>query len=180
MKRIFILIAAIGLAATSLQAQKVYSTKKGKISFYSKAPLEDIEATTSEVESKLASSTGQVVFNLLIKGFQFENQLMEDHFNENYLESSKFPKADFKGYVTNIKNIDITKDGIHTAKVKGDLTIHGVTKPLETDGTLEVRGGKVIAKAKFPVKLKDHNIGGAMVGKKIAETIMVDVVCQYD
>ncbi|WP_207491854.1 YceI family protein [Aridibaculum aurantiacum] len=180
MKYIFILLAAIGLTATTVNAQKVYSTKNGKISFYSKAPLEDIEAQNSEVESKLAAATGQVVFTLLIKGFQFENQLMEDHFNENYLESSKYPKSNFKGYVTNIKSIDLNKDGSYPAKVKGELTIHGVTKPLETDGTLEVKGGKVTAKARFPVKLKDHNIGGSMVGKKIAETIVVDVNCQYD
>ena len=180
MKRIFILLVAAGLAATSLHAQKVYSTKNGKISFFSKAPLEDIEASTSEVESKLASSTGQVVFTLLIKGFQFENQLMEDHFNENYLESNKFPKSDFKGYITNVKDINFAKDGTYPAKVKGNLTIHGVTKEIESDGTVEVKGGKVTAKTKFPVKLKDHNIGGAMVGKKIAETIMVNVNCQYD
>lgn len=179
MKRIFLLIAAIGFAA-SVQAQKVFSTKNGKISFYSKAPLEDIEARNSEVESKLSSTSGQVVFMLLIKGFQFENQLMEEHFNENYMESNKYPKSDFKGYITNVSNIDFTKDGTYNAKVKGDLTIHGVTRPVETEGTLEVKGGKVVARTKFPVKLKDHNIGGAMVGKKIAETILVDVNCQYD
>lgn len=179
MKRIFILLAAIGFAAT-VQAQKVYSTKNGKISFYSKAPLEDIEARNSEVESKFASSSGQVVFNLLIKGFQFENQLMEDHFNENYMESNKHPKSTFKGYVTNVKEIDFSKDGSYTAKVKGELTIHGVTQSLETDGTIDVKGGRVTAKARFPVKLKDYSIGGSMVGTKIAETIVVDINCQYD
>ena len=180
MKRIFIFLMAAGLAATSLQAQKVYSTKNGKISFFSKAPLEDIEASTSEVESKFASSTGQLVFTLLIKGFQFENQLMEDHFNENYLESNKFPKSNFKGYVTNIKDINFAKDGTYPAKVKGSLNIHGVAKEIESDGTIDIKGGKVTAKTKFPIKLKDHKIGGAMVGKKIAETIMVNVSCQYD
>ena len=180
MKRILILFISILLAATSLQAQKMYSTKSGKISFFSKTPIEDIQASNSDVESKLASSTGQVAFMLLINGFRFENQLMEEHFNESYLESDKFPKSDFKGFITNIKSVDLTKDGVYPAAVKGDLTIHGVTRPLETTGTLEVRGGKLSAKTKFPVRLKDYNISGGVIGKKVAETIMVEVNCQYD
>jgi hypothetical protein len=179
MKSIFILLAVIGFAE-SVQAQKIYSTKSGRISFYSKAPLEDIEARNTEVESKLASSSGQVVFNLLIKGFQFENQLMQDHFNENYMESNKYPKSSFKGVISNIKQINFTKDGSYPAKVKGELTIHGATRSLETDGTIEVKNGKVTAKARFPVKLRDYSIGGSMVGTKIAETIVVDINCQYD
>jgi polyisoprenoid-binding protein YceI len=180
MKRVLTIVAAVAISVTSLNAQKIYSTKTGKISFYSKAPLEDIEAKTSEVESKLAPSNGQVIFTLLVKGFQFENQLMEDHFNENYLESTKYPKADFKGMVTNIKDINFAKDGSYPAKVKGNLTIHGVTKEVESDGTIDVKGGKVIARSKFNVKLKDFNIGGAHIGKKIAETISIDVNCQYE
>src|SRR5437764_415808 len=106
MKRIFLFLSIIALTATSLQAQKIYSAKAGKISFFSSAPLEDIEAKTSEVESKLAPANGQVVFMLLIKGFQFRNALMQQHFNEDYMESTKFPKSDFKGMITNIKEID--------------------------------------------------------------------------
>lgn len=180
MKRLIILVAAIALTTTSINAQKLYSTKNGKISFESKAPLEDIEAQTTEVESKLSGSTGQVVFTLLIKGFQFKNQLMEDHFNENYLESSKYPKSDFKGYITNIKDINFSKDGTYPAKAKGNLTIHGVTNEVETAGTITVKGDKVTANTKFKVKLKDYNIGGALIGKKIAEEITVIVDCQYE
>jgi len=180
MKRLFILIAALAITTTSLQAQKVYSTKTGKISFFSDAPLEDIEAKNSEVESKLASGTGQVVFTLLMKGFQFENQLMQDHFNENYLESSKYPKADFKGFVTNIKDINFSKDGTYPAKVKGTLTIHGVSKEINTDGTITVNGDKATARTKFNISLKDYNIGGALIGKKIADKIAITVDCQYE
>lgn len=179
MKRIFFLLMLAGFT-TSIQAQKIYSTKAGKISFFSDAPLEDIEAKNSEVESKLAPANGQVIFTLLVKGFQFENQLMEDHFNENYLESNKFPKSDFKGMITNIKEINFAKDGTYPAKVKGNLTIHGITKEVATDGTIEVKGGKVSSKSKFDIKLKDFNIGGAMIGKKIADNIVIKVDCQYE
>jgi hypothetical protein len=180
MKRVFILIAAIGFATTALQAQKIYSTKTGKISFFSDAPLEDIEAKNNEVESKLASSNGQVVFTLLMKGFQFENELMQEHFNENYVESSKYPKADFKGFITNIKDINFSKDGTYPAKVKGTLTIHGVSKDVATDGTVTVNGGKATARTKFNISLKDYNIGGALIGKKIADKIAITVDCQYE
>ena len=180
MKRILVLIAAVVIGTTALQAQKIYSTKTGKISFFSNAPLEDIEAKNSEVESKLASGNGQVVFILLMKGFQFENELMQEHFNEDYLESSKFPKADFKGFVTNIKDINFSKDGTYAANVKGTLTIHGVSKEISTDGTIMVSGGKATAKTKFNISLKDFNIGGALIGKKIADKIQITVNCQYE
>jgi polyisoprenoid-binding protein YceI len=178
MKQIVIAIAFAAMF-TSLHAQKIYSTKTGKISFFSSAPLEDIEAKTSEVESKFASN-GQIVFTLLMKGFEFENQQMEDHFNEEYLESTKYPKADFKGNIINMNEIDLSKDGTYPAKVKGNLTIHGVTKEIATNGTIEVKGPKVIAKSKFDIALKDYNIGGALIGKKIANTIAITINCEYE
>ncbi len=179
MKQIFTVVMALAFTA-ALHAQKIYSTKTGKISFFSNAPLEDIEAKNNEVESKFASANGQVVFMLLMKGFKFENQLMEDHFNENYVESDKFPKADFKGFITNIKDINLSRDGSFPAKVKGTLTIHGVSKEVASDGIIEVKGGKVTAKTKFKIHLKDFNIGGSLVGKKIAEEIEITVDCQYE
>ena len=179
MKKV-LLFTIISLLVTGLHAQKVYSTKNGKISFFSNAPLEDIEARNNEVESKLASATGQVVFTLLMKGFEFENELMQEHFNENYVESTKFPKADFKGFVTNIKDINFSKDGTYPAKVKGTLTIHGVSKEINQDGTITVSGGKANAKTKFTISLKDYNIGGSQIGKKIADKIAITVDCQYE
>src|SRR6478672_1323336 len=98
MKLIIIMLVFVS-SFFSIDAQKIYSAKSGNISFFSSAPLQDIEAKTSEVESKLASN-GQIAFTLLIKGFQFDNQKMEDDFNEDYMESSKYPKAAFKGNIT--------------------------------------------------------------------------------
>lgn len=178
MKHFIILLAAFAFT-TNLYSQKLYSTKSGKISFESRSALEDIEAINTEVESKLLPSTGQIVFNLLIKGFQFENQMMEDHFNDDYLQSSKYPKADFKGTIANIKAINFAKDGTYPATVKGNLTIHGVTKPITSTGTITVKNGKVSAKSKFNIKVRDYKIGGSMIGKEIAETISINVDCQY-
>ena len=178
MRRV-IFFLAFSIFFSSVNAQKIYSTKTGRISFFSSAPLEDIEAKTSEVESKFASN-GQIVFTLLMKGFEFENQLMEDHFNEEYLESTKYPKADFKGTIINISEIDLSKDGSYPAKVKGNLTIHGVTKEIASDGTIEVRGSKVTAKSKFNISLKDYNVGGSLIGKKIGNNIAITINCEYE
>ncbi len=178
MKFIIILSVFITLVNT-VYAQKIYSTKTGQISFFSSTPLEDIEAKTNEVESKLASN-GQIVFTLLMKGFEFENQEMEDHFNEEYIESTKYPKADFKGVITNMNGVNLSIDGIYPAKVKGNLTMHGVTKEVAADGTVEVRGSKVVAKSKLNIALKDYNIGGALIGKKIANTVAITVSCEYE
>ena len=180
MKQLLIILALSLFFPGNIIAQKIYSTKTGKISFFSNAPLEDIEAKNNEVESKLATANGQVIFLLLMKGFEFENDLMQDHFNEDYAESSKYPKADFKGSVTNIGEINFSKDGIYTAKVKGNLTLHGVTKEIQSNGTIEVKNQKVTAKAKFPISLKDFNIGGSLIGKKIANSIDITVNCQYE
>jgi hypothetical protein len=177
MKKMLVLLTF--LTSFTANAQKIYSTKTGKISFFSSAPLQDIEAKTSEVESKFTSN-GQIAFSLLIKGFQFDNQKMEDDFNEDYMESSKYPKSFFKGNITNISEINLNKDGTYPAKVKGELTIHGVTKEVIADGTMEVRGTKVIAKSKFNITVKDYNIGGALIGKKIANTIAITVDCEYE
>jgi len=180
MRRMFILIAILAITLSSVKAQKIYSTKTAKISFFSNAPLEDIEAKNNEVESKLAPSTGQFAFILLMKGFRFENELMEEHFNENYVESNKFPKSDFKGVITNVKDINFSKDGKYPASVKGNLTIHGITHPVESNGTVEVRAGKVSANSKFNIRLKDYGIGGSMIGKKISDNIAITVECQYE
>lgn len=173
-------IIAILVLSVGVQSQKIYSTKSGKITFQSIAPLEDIEAINSEVESKLSGTDGQIIFNLLVKGFHFDNDLMEDHFNENYAESSKFPKATFKGLITNIKDVNFAKDGIYPAVVKGKLTIHGVTRDVQSNGTITVKGGRPTAKSKFSIQVKDYNIAiPKLVGNKIAENVTILVDCQY-
>ena len=105
-------------------AQKVYATKTGQIFFNATGGAVKIAAVNNQVDSKFVDATGQIIFGVLVKGFKFENQLMEDHFNENYMESSQFPKADFKGYIKNSKELNFTKDGTYPITIEGNLTIH--------------------------------------------------------
>lgn len=160
-------------------AQKLY-TKNAQISFFSKTSLENISADNNQVLSTLDLQTGQMNFSVLIKAFHFRKSLMEEHFNENYLESTKFPRALFKGKINNVK-IDLEKEGSIPVVVTGDLTIHGVTKNITTNGTIIVKSGILSANAVFKVKLADYNITvPAIVKNNIAETVEVTVSCTYD
>src|SRR4051812_42180218 len=109
MKKASLFLIAVVLS-TTLLAQDKFFTKNGKLSFYSKAPLEDIEATNNAVTAVLDAKSGDLQFAVLMKGFEFQKALMEEHFNENYAESDKFPKAVFKGVVMNNNAINYSKD----------------------------------------------------------------------
>ena len=174
-KIIAVLVLGI-FSSFGIQAQK-YMTKNGNIKFYSETPIETIEATNNQVNTALDSQTGDLVFKVLIKSFNFEKALMQEHFNENYMESDKFPNSTFSGKVTNLSAIDFTKEGTYEALIEGDLTIHGVTNKVAAKGTFTVKAGdKIHGNSKFNVKPADYQIKipGAVV-KNIAETIEVTV-----
>jgi hypothetical protein len=178
MKGKILLVTLLALFQIS-EAQKLI-TKSGHVWFYSKTPVEEIEAHNRQAVSTLDHSTGEIVFMLLIKSFEFKRALMQEHFNENYLESEKYPKASFKGKITNLDKINFKKDGLYPAEVSGDMTIHNVTKPIMAKGTLEVKGGKVIANAKFLTTAHDYDIEiPSVVEDKIAKQIEVTVEATY-
>jgi hypothetical protein len=173
MRKSFFLFAAILATAVTLNAQ-IYKGTKTNVSFYSYTPLENISAKDSVATMLLNSKTGDVIANISIKGFVFPNALMQEHFNENYMESDKFPMGSFKGKIN--ETIDYTKDGSTAITMTGTLTIHGVSKPRTISGTLVVKGSKVTVDTKFSVALADHNIAvPTAVGAKIAESIDVTV-----
>ena len=172
---VFIFIAALAGA----QAQDKFFTKSGKISFFSKAKLENIEAHNRSVTCVLDTKTGNLQFLVLVKGFQFEKALMQEHFNENYLETSKHPNAEFKGQVTNNTDINYSQDGEYNTRVKGKLTIHGVTRDVETDGKLIVKNGKLIAQSNFNVQIADYKIKNDKMNN-ISNTIQVSVDCSLE
>lgn len=175
-----ILMVLISMVALQMSAQK-YFTRNGEIYFLSDASLEKIEATNSNASSVIDASTGKLEWSVLIKGFQFEKALMQEHFNENYMESDKYPKAVFKGTITNLSAVNFTKDGNYTAKVKGDLTLHGVTKPYETTATITVKGGQVSAKSQFNITVADHQIDiPSVVKDKVAKVVKVTVSAKYE
>ncbi len=161
------------------QPPAVVSTRTGQVKFFSSTPAEDIEAVNNEVNSKLSTSNGQIVFSVLIKGFRFRNALMQEHFNENYLESDQFPKADFKGNISNFNQLDFSKNGTHKVAVSGTITIHGVSQPITTEGNIEVKEGKITATSTFDLTLKDFNIKGMAIGNQVAKKVKVSLLCRY-
>ena len=177
-----LLMACLLLAATlTVQAQSKYITKTGRIEFLSKAPLEDIEAQNKTAAALLDTKTGDVQFSVLMKAFQFPKALMQEHFNSNYVESNKYPTADFKGTITNNADIRYTKDGTYTAKVKGTLTIHGVSKNIVSDATLKVNNGKIDANTVFSILLSDYKITrSGSVKDKLSNTITITVTTSLE
>ncbi len=157
MKKEVLIIFGLLLLFNVASAQK-YFTKNGMIKFYSDAPMEKIEAVNKQVNAAIEVSKGDMIFKVLMKSFEFEKQLMQEHFNENYVESDKFPDAKFKGMISNLKDINFNKDGIYNAEVEGELNIHGVAKKIKEKGTIEVKDGKLFAKSKFNIFVKDYNI----------------------
>lgn len=176
-----VITALINLVALVGFAQPVYMTRSGQVSFFSRTPLENIEAVNNEVSSMINTETGDIVFAVLIKGFHFEKALMEEHFNENYLESDKLPKSTFQGKITNLTDIPFDKEGSFPALVEGDLTIHGVKRHITSSGTIAVSGGKILINAAFKVRLADFKVERpSLVANKIAEIVDVSLRCHYD
>lgn len=180
MNRTLLLTALLICFGTGLHAQK-YFTKNGHISFFSKTSLENIKADNNQVINVLNIQTGEIQFSLIVRNFHFAKSLMEVHFNENYMESSKYPNAGFKGIITNLKDIYFNNDGIYNASVTGDMTIHGVVKKINITGTITVTGGKISLSAKFFIKLSDYNISiPKLVIDKVAEAVEVTVLSNFD
>jgi polyisoprenoid-binding protein YceI len=179
-KNLVLLMVSMMLTYASF-AQGMFFTKTGKITFYSKAPLEEIDGKNKTVTAVLDSKSGALQFAAQMKSFEFEKQLMEQHFNENYVESDKYPKSEFKGTVTNNSQINYSKDGTYVAKVKGKLTIHGITKDVETTGTLKINGGKIDASSTFNVLLSDYKISiPSLVKDKVSKNIKIVVDCNLE
>jgi hypothetical protein len=182
MKKITTLtLFALLLSVFSLQGQDRYLTRTGQIKFVSSAPMEDIEANNNKVLSVLDIGKGQVVVDLLIKSFEFEKKLMQEHFNENYMESSKFPKSTFKGTFDVPEGLNSKADGSYELAVKGDLTIHGVTKNIDAKAKATVKAGKITCDLTFNVNVKEFEIKiPNVVVKNIAETVEVTAKFEYE
>jgi hypothetical protein len=155
-------------------------TKNGYIGFISLTPLENIRGDNNQVAGVLDISTGELVFQALIKSFHFDRALLEEHFNENYMESEKFPKSSFKGKITNLSSVNFTKTGIYDVNVEGELTIHNVTNKIITKGTVEVVTGGINANSKFNIVPEDYKIiVPGIVREKISKNLEVIVAMKY-
>ena len=171
---------AVMLLATATFAQK-YFTRSANISFYSDTPVEKIEATNHQATSVVDLEKNEMVFSVLMKSFEFEKALMQEHFNEKYVESDKFPKAQFKGTFKAEKAVDLSKDGEYPVTVSGTMNIHGVDKQVTTKGTFTVKGGKLIGKSEFKLKVADYDITiPGVVKDNIAEEVKITVDATYE
>lgn len=172
----YIFIALIGLMSSGLVNAQKHITKNGHIWFKSETPVETIEAHNHQVNCALDITTGDLVFKVLIKSFEFPKALMQEHFNENYMESAKFPVSTFSGKLLNLKELNFTKDGKYNVDVDGQLTIHGITKKVKEKGVLEVKGPQITITSNFIVMLADYDIKiPKAVTKNIADSINVHV-----
>ncbi|MBK8658603.1 MAG: YceI family protein [Bacteroidetes bacterium] len=175
MKRLLgLCLILISLAAGAQQ----YVTTTGKTHFFSSTPLEDIEATTIKTVCAFNTDSRKVSANIAIKSFDFKDDLMEAHFNENYLESDKYPNAKLSGEV--VGDIDFKKDGVYDVSVKGKLDLHGVVQDRDIPCKLTVKDGMPTnVTAVFDITLADHKIKiPKALFTNIAEVIKVDL--SYD
>lgn len=178
MKKLILSLSILCMAAAS-HAQ-TYMTRTGRVNFNAttKSSPETIEAKNNEVACIMDGKSGEVRFQILVKNFKFERALMQEHFNENYMESDKFPKSEFKGAITNLSEVNFAKDGTYNAKVTGKMTMHGVTKTVTVPGSIVVKGKNARLSAKFSLLLKDYNIDiPSAVVDKVDKTAVISVDC---
>jgi polyisoprenoid-binding protein YceI len=169
------------LFATNAVIGQRYITKNGYIKFYSETPIETIEAHNRQVNSALDISTGDFVFKVLMKSFSFEKALMQEHFNENYVESDTYPNATFKGKVVNIGDLEFKPGNELDVVIEGDLTIHGITRTIKENGILQVEKDKISGNSVFIVKPADFDIKiPTAVVNNIAEEIEVTVQVELE
>ena len=171
---------AAALAGQSSTAQR-YSTGTGQITFFSTAPLEDIEALNSKVGAIFEMGTGKLAFSLQMRDFQFKNSLMQEHFNENYAESDKYPRARFTGKLLSLPTSFQLQSGPQPVTVQGFLTIHNVRRKVQVPGTIQLRGNDLVVTSKLSVKPADYKIKiPALVRDNIAKIIDINIIlsCQ--
>lgn len=180
MKKPTLFAAFLLLAFSSLFAQggNVFTTSSGKINFQSDAPYELIKAGSNQLSGALNLQKKEFAFKVRMETFEgFNSALQREHFNENYMESNKYPEARFAGKI--IEDIDLSKEGTYTVRAKGMLNVHGVMQERIIKSDLTIKDGKVNIRSAFSVLLSDHNIPIPKVVKdKLASEIKVDVNCQ--
>ncbi|HEY0177458.1 MAG TPA: YceI family protein, partial [Pedobacter sp.] len=126
MKKVFFIAIICFFRLSAVNAQNILISKEASISFFSTTPVEDIEATSTTPNSVIDIKSRNIRFKVTNTSFQFKKKLMQEHFNENYMESDKYPVSTFKGKITD--NVDLSKDGTYNVTIDGSLDIHGVTK----------------------------------------------------
>lgn len=163
-----------------MTAQKL-QTRNGFVKFFSEAPIENIEARNNQVSSVIDMESGNFAFLVPIKGFVFEKALMQEHFNERYLESSKYPNGTFKGRIINFEDLDLSRNGEYKVVFAGSMDIHGVQHDIEEEATIIVKNGQVSLKSVFDLRPEDYGVEiPASKRDNISESVEVTVEMDYD
>ena len=182
MKNIFTLLIAFSLVVFGFTNHSggIYKSNTGNIGFFSHTAVEDIKADNHKVKTAFDATSGKMQFSVAIKDFKFEKALMQEHFNEKYMESTKYPRSTFNGTIDNVSAIKFDTDGTYTSTVSGKLKIKDVTKQVSTTGTFVVKGGKVNAKATFNVNPEDYNVKiPRVVRDRISNNLKISVDVDY-
>jgi polyisoprenoid-binding protein YceI len=175
MKKIMIASISALLVTGTISAQKVV-TKDAKVTFDATSSIESIKATNKSGSVALNTLNGDVAARVQVKNFIFAQALMQEHFNENYMESNKYPSATLKGKVTNIGELQLSKNGTYKANVQGTLEMHGITNNVTVPATLIVNNGTINFKANFNVLCADYKIDiPSVVADKVAKEVKINI-----
>ncbi len=181
MKKSILVFALAALSAVSF-AQKKRTTSSATISFDATTKLDALpKADNKTAAASLNTKTGDVVFEAAVKNFAFSNPKIQEHFNgAQWMDSDKFPKATFKGKITNVAAVNFKADGTYSATVEGDLTMHGVTKKVTAPVTVKVSGKTISTTSNFSVKVADYNVSGPAIGAgKVATDPTITVSAEF-
>ncbi|MGG9963765.1 YceI family protein [Ferruginibacter sp. SUN106] len=181
MKKSILFLALVSVLGTTI-AQKKKTTTSATISFDATTKLDALpKGDNKTVVASLDTKSGAVAFESVVKSFSFSNPKMQEHFNSPmWMDSDKFPKATFKGKITNVADVKFTTDGTYSATVTGDLTIHGVTKPVSTTASVVVSGKTVTTTSNFVIALADYGVNGAAIGAgKVSTDPKITVVAEF-
>lgn len=158
------------------------TTSKSHIKFYSHTVAEDIEANNYKAVGTFNTETGGVVFSVPMQSFEFEKSLMQKHYNSpKFLDTKQYSKAKLKGSIANLSDVNFNKDGNYEVTVKGDMTLHGITKPILVKATIVVKNGNVSVKSKFNIILSDYKVAfeKGKPSTNIAKSVEVSVMANY-
>lgn len=179
-KKIIFAGVLVMLISVSTAGQGKYLTNNGYIRFYSHTVIEDITAENNKVASVIDASSGEVAIIVTMSAFEFEKKLMQEHFNENYVESEKFPKATFNGTIKNNSEVKYDSKGTYKVTVAGEMTIHGTTLPVSSEGSIVVTSSGIEAYTKFMLNPEDYNIKiPKVVRKNISEKMEITAELKY-
>jgi polyisoprenoid-binding protein YceI len=184
-KSVLVTIAAVFFVTLTGFGQatgKLVSTKT-HVKFFSTTPAENIEANNTATVSTINTATGEVVFSVPMQSFEFEKSLMQKHFNSpDFLDTKTNPKAKLSGKITNLADVNFSKDGTYNAVVEGELTINGKTQKIKENGTVTVKGTSVEINSKFNVTLADYGVAfeNGKPSTNVAKTVEVTIKAEYE